>query len=164
MVVGNGRYNKIYFVKSDSPPKGRKEIPAVPGGIAEKYEPLMGVILDTTSEDSMTEFSSRNSKVEILPIQLVKGRSLRGAILYINECQDFTPSEIERLLSRIGEDTVVLIDGSTKQIDNRNCANRNGLTVASLNFRDKSISAQVNMVEDYRSELSKMVSQMDWHD
>ena len=161
---GNGKYKKIYFVKSDSPPKGRKEFPAIPGGVAEKCEPLMGVILDTTSEESMSEFSSRNSKVEILPIQHVKGRSLRETILYINECQDFTPSEMERLLSRVGEDTVVLIDGSTKQIDNKNCGYRNGLSVVSKNFRDKSIAAQVNMVNDYRSEISKIVSEMDWSD
>lgn len=161
---GNGKYKKIYFVKSDSPPNGRKEFPAIPGGVAEKCEPLMGVILDTTSEENMSEFSNRNSKVEIIPIQHVKGRSLRKSILYINECQDFTPSEMERLLSRIGEDSVVLIDGSTKQIDNRRCGHRNGLSVVSQNFKDKSIAAQVNMITDFRSELSRMVSEMDWSD
>ena len=161
---GNGKYKKIYFVKSDSPPRGRKEFPAIPGNVAEKTEPLMGVILDTTSEDSMSDFSSGNSKVEILPIQFCRGRSLRRAILYINEAQNFTPSEMELLLSRAGEDTVVLIDGSTKQIDNRYCVHRNGLSIVSENFKDKSIAAQVNMVEDFRSEISKMVSEMDWHD
>jgi len=161
---GYGRYNKLYFIKSDSPPKGRKEFPAIPGDVKQKTEPLMGVICDTTSEDNMSDFSTTNSRVEVLPIQHAKGRSLRKSILYINECQDFTPSEMERLLSRIGEDTVVLIDGSTKQIDNKSCGYRNGLSVVSENFKDKSISAQVNMVEDFRSEISKMISEMDWHD
>jgi len=158
------KFNKLYFVKSDSPPKGRKEIPALPGGIVEKYEPLLGVLCDTTSEDNITDILLRNNKLEILPIQAAKGRSLRKAILYINECQDFTPSEMERLLSRIGEDTIVLLDGSTAQIDNKYCLNRNGLTVASNNFRDKLIAAQVNMIEDHRSEISKMVSKMNWSD
>ena len=158
------KFNKLYFVKSDSPPKNRKEIPTLPGGIVEKYEPLLGVLCDTTSEDNITDILLRNNKLEILPIQAAKGRSLRKSILYINECQDFTPSEIERLLSRIGEDTIVLLDGSTTQIDNKHCINRNGLSVASNNFRDKLIAAQVNMIEDYRSEISKMVGQMNWSD
>jgi PhoH-like ATPase len=164
MLEKGDKFNKLYFVKSDSPPKNRKPFPAVPGGVNEKCELLMGVLCDVTSEDNLTDILIRNNKLEILPIQSAKGRSLKRSILYINECQDFTPSEIERLLSRVGEDTFVLLDGSTKQIDNRYCSNRNGLTVASLNFRDKPNSAQVNMIEDYRSELSKMVSQMDWHD
>jgi predicted ribonuclease YlaK len=71
---------------------------------------------------------------------------------------------MERLLSRIGENTVVLLDGSTQQIDNRNCFRRNGLTVASNNFKDKDVAAQVNLITDFRSEISKMVGEMDWTD
>ena len=160
----NGRYNKMYFVKSDSVPDGRKPYPAIPGGILEKSEGILGVLCDTTSEDSIGEFMNRNSKIEVLPIQFAKSRSLRNSILFITEAQDFTPSEMERLISRIGEDTVVLLDGSTRQIDNKYCKHRNGLTVVSENFKNKSIAAQVNMIVDYRSEISKMVSEMDWHD
>ena len=160
----NGRYNKMYFVKSDSVPDGRKPYPAIPGGILEKSEGILGVLCDTTSEDSIGEFMNRNSKIEVLPIQFAKSRSLQNSILFITEAQDFTPSEMERLLSRIGDDTVVLLDGSTRQIDNRNCKYRNGLTVASENFKNKNNVAQVNMIVDYRSDISKMVSEMDWHD
>jgi PhoH-like ATPase len=99
-----------------------------------------------------------------MPIQFAKGRSLNNAILMVNEAQDFTPSEMERLVSRIGENTVVLLDGSTKQIDNRNCFRKNGLTTAINNFKDKEIAAQVNLITDFRSEISRMVGEMDWSD
>ena len=158
------KVDKLYFVKSDSPPKGRREFPAIPGDVVEKTSPLLGVLCDTTSEDNIMDILLRNNRLEILPIQFAKGRSLRNSILYINEAQDFTPSEMERLLSRIGEGTFVLLDGSTMQIDNRYCLNRNGLTVTSNNFKDKYIAGQVNMIEDHRSEISKMVSEMDWKD
>ena len=158
------KVDKLYFVKSDSPPKGRREFPAIPGDVVEKTSPLLGVLCDTTSEDNIMDILLRNNRLEILPIQFAKGRSLRNSILYINEAQDFTPSEMERLLSRIGEGTFVLLDGSTMQIDNRYCLNRNGLTVTTNNFKDKYIAGQVNMIEDHRSEISKMVSEMDWKD
>ena len=158
------KVDKLYFVKSDSPPKNRREFPAIPGGIVEKTEPLLGVLCDSTGETSLTDILLRNNRLEILPIQFAKGRSLRNSILYINEAQDFTPSEMERLISRIGEGTFVLLDGSTSQIDNRYCLNRNGLSVVSDNFKDKYIAGQVNMIEDHRSEISKMVSEMDWKD
>ena len=158
------KVDKLYFVKSDSPPKGRREFPAIPGDVVEKTSPLLGVLCDTTSEDNIMDILLRNNRLEILPIQFAKGRSLRNSILFINEAQDFTPSEMERLLSRIGEGTFVLLDGSTMQIDNRYCLNRNGLTVTSNNFKDKYIAGQVNMIEDHRSEISKMVSEMDWKD
>lgn len=163
-MIDKGKFNKLYFVKSDSPPKGRKEYPALPGDINEKSTGLLGVLRDITSEDNLTDILVRNEKLEILPIQFAKGRSLSNSILFINEAQDFTPSEIERLLSRIGEGSVALLDGSTQQIDNKYCFHRNGLTVASNNFKDKEISAQVNMITDFRSDISKMVGEMDWKD
>ena len=124
----------------------------------------MGVLCDTTNEDNLIDILLRNNKLKILPIQFVKGRSIKNSIIYINECQDFTPSEMERILSRIGEGSIALLDGSTKQIDNKNCANRNGLTVASNNYKSSKNAAQVNMVNDYRSEISKEVGEMDWFD
>ena len=163
-ILEKEKFNKLYFIKSDSPPKNRKEFPPIPGNVVEKFEPYLGVLCDVTSEDNVTDILLRNNKLDILPIQFAKGRSVRKAIWYVNECQDFTPSEMERLLSRVGEDTIVLLDGSTTQIDNKYCLNRNGLTVTSNNFKEKFIAAQVNMVEDYRSEISKMVSEMDWSD
>lgn len=158
------KFNRLYFVKSDSPPKGRKEFPAIPGDVNDKCESMLGLFCDITSEDNLTEILLRNNSLEILPIQFAKGRSLQNAILYINECQDFTPSEMERLLSRLGEKSVALLDGSTKQIDNKNCLYRNGLTVTSNNFKNEYDAAQVNMVEDFRSEVSKKVSKMNWKD
>jgi len=163
-MLGKEKYNKLYFVKSDSPPKGRKEFPAIPGDVNEKCEPMLGLFCDLTGEDNLTEILLRNNNLNILPIQFAKGRSLYNVILYINECQDFTPSEIERLLSRLGKNSIALLDGSTKQIDNKNCIYRNGLTIASNNFKNEFNAAQVNMVEDYRSGISKRISEMDWRD
>ena len=158
------KYKKMFFIKSDSSPKNRKDFPAIPGGIDQKFSPFLGVIGDTVEENNILETLISDGKLEIIPINFVKGRSLKNIIFYINETQDFTPSEMKKLLSRLGEGSVALLDGSTKQIDNKYCLYRNGLTAASENFKDKHNSAQVNMVEDYRSELCKMVGQMDWHD
>jgi phosphate starvation-inducible PhoH-like protein len=163
-MVERGKYNKLIFVKSDSPPKGRKEFPALPGGLNEKCDPLMGVLCDTTSENNFTDILLRNNALEVLPIQFARGRSLKDCIVIINEAQNFTPSEMGLLLSRIGENTIALIDGSNDQTDNRNCAIRSGLTAVANNFKDQKISAQVNMKVDYRSELSKLVGEMDWKD
>lgn len=163
-MIEKGKYNKLIFVKSDSPPKGRKEFPAIPGGINEKCEPLMGVICDTTSENNLTDILLRNNELEIMPIQFTRGRSIKNTIMIINEAQNFTPSEMMLLLSRIGENSIALLDGSTQQIDNKNCFRRNGLTVAINNFKDQDIAAQVNLVQDFRSEVSRLVGGMDWSD
>ena len=74
------KVDKLYFVKSDSPPKGRREFPAIPGDVVEKTSPLLGVLCDTTSEDNIMDILLRNNRLEILPIQFAKGRSLRNSI------------------------------------------------------------------------------------
>ena len=163
-MIEKKKFRKLYFIKSDSPPKNRKDFPALPGGLEEKINPLLGVIGDSMSDENIVKKLIIDNKLEIIPIQFARGRSLRNGIICINEVQNFTPSEIEILISRAGENSVVLLDGSTRQIDNKFCNHRNGLGVASINFRDKVNSAQVNMINDYRSDISKMISEMDWHD
>lgn len=161
-MLEKGKINKLYFVKADNPPNGRKSFPAIPGGINEKCEPLVGVIKDSTSENDLFEILLRNEKIEILPIQFAKGRSLSNAIMLINEAQDFTPVEMEKLLSRMGENSYVLIDGSNQQIDNQYCLDKSGLIAVIDNFKNEEIAAQVNLVNDYRSQISKLVSSKVW--
>lgn len=163
-MIDKGKFNKLIFVKSDSPPKNRKAFPAIPGDVNEKFAPHLGVLCDTTSENNLTDILLRNNALEIMPIQFARGRSIKNSIMIINEAQNFTPSEMMLLLSRIDDGSVVLLDGSTQQIDNRYCVHRNGLTVASENLKDKAIAAQVNLVTDFRSEVSKLVGEMDWSD
>ena len=52
------KYNKLLFIKSDSPPTGRKDFPALPGGVLDKVAPLLGVICDTTSEDKHYRYTN----------------------------------------------------------------------------------------------------------
>lgn len=163
-MIEKGKYDKLIFIKSDTPPKYRKDFPAIPGNINEKCEPLMGLFCDITSEDNFTDILLRNQTLEILPIQFARGRSLKNSVVIINEAQNFTPSEMEILISRIGENSVVLIDGSNQQIDNRNCFRKSGLKAVIENFKEEKIAAQVNMINDYRSELSKLVGSKDWSD
>jgi PhoH-like ATPase len=163
-MIDKGKYSKMIFIKSDSPPKGRKEFPAIPGDVNEKCNPLMGVLCDSTGENNFTDILLRNHSLEVLPIQFARGRSLKDSIVIINEAQNFTPSEMEILLSRLDENSVALIDGSNKQTDNKYCIRRSGLTAVSENFKDKEIAAQVNMITDFRSDISKLVGEMNWND
>ena len=51
---------------------GRKEFPAIPGGVNEKCEPLMGVLCDTTGENNFTDILLRNNSLEVLLFNLLE--------------------------------------------------------------------------------------------
>lgn len=152
----------LYFIKPDNPPAGRKIFPAIPGGVEEKCEPLLGVLGDMTGASGIYDLLDLQPRIKVLPIQFVKGRNLEDAIVFLNEAQDFTSKEMERILSRLSVNSVALIDGSTDQIDNPRCLRQSGLEAVIDNLKDEKIASQVNLVNDYRGSVSKILSSKKW--
>jgi len=152
----------LYFIKPDNPPTGRKSFPAIPGGVEEKCEPLLGVLGDITGASRLEDLLDIQPRIKVLPIQFIKGRNLENSIIFLNEAQDFTPKEMERILSRLSDNSVILIDGSVDQIDNPICIARNGLEVVIENFKNEKIASQVNLINDYRGRVSKIISNKKW--
>ncbi|XBX02991.1 PhoH family protein [Enterocloster clostridioformis] len=62
---------------------------------------------------------------------LLRGRSLTRQILYVDEAQNTSPSQMKGILTRVGEGTKLVISGDLNQIDNpRLDKHNNGLAYA----------------------------------
>lgn len=93
---------------------------ALPGSIDEKFDPFMMPLNDKLFElASATEARRLTEKgiVRAMPINYLRGASFKDEIIIADESQNFTQKELITLLTRIGENTKMLICGDAMQSD-----------------------------------------------
>jgi len=133
----NSPYKKIFILKPSI--EIGKELGFRPGSVEDKMAPIIRPIKDLIEklheirpanklflDEDVSKFNPR--KLEILPLNFVRGMNIENAILLIDEGQNLSRNEMRAVLTRCGENTRVFICGDTNQVDNPylNAAN-NGL-------------------------------------
>ena len=58
-----------------------------------------------------------SGEIEIAPLAFMRGRTLTNAFVIIDEAQNTTPVQMKMVLTRLGEDSRMIITGDLSQID-----------------------------------------------
>lgn len=99
--------------------------------------------------------------IEVEAITYMRGRSIADTFMLIDECQNMTSHELKTIITRVGENTKVVLTGDLQQIDNpRLDAQSNGLTYAIEKFKDIHLAAHVTFLKGERSELATIASKI----
>lgn len=88
--------------------------------LQEKIIPLAYPVLDSLinfMSEGNAKYLIENSKIEVLPISMVRGRSFANSIVIVDECANCSPNTILTLLTRVGENSKMLLLGNSKQKD-----------------------------------------------
>ena len=86
------------------------------------------------------EYLIENNKFEIAPLAYMRGRTFKNAVVLADEMQNATPEQMKMLLTRIGDNSQLIVNGDLAQHDRGYEAN--GLK----NFLDKLNATQSNMI------------------
>jgi phosphate starvation-inducible protein PhoH and related proteins len=91
-----------------------------PGSLEDKFAPWAAPVLDAIKERIGTaacEIALKNGDIELVPFEVMRGRSWRQAFVLLDEAQNTTQAEIKTFLTRVGEDCSVVINGEVSQCD-----------------------------------------------
>ena len=92
----------------------------LPGDIKEKIDPYLRPIYDALND--MLSFSEVIKKIEsgfieIAPLAFMRGRTLSNAFIILDESQNTTPIQMKMFLTRLGENSKMIINGDLSQVD-----------------------------------------------
>jgi PhoH-like ATPase len=147
-----------------------KDIGFLPGDIEEKLNPWMQPIYDNI--ELLLGFSKAEKKegrshqelidlgyIEIEPLTYIRGRSIPNQYMIVDEAQNLTPHEVKTIITRVGENTKIVLTGDPYQIDNPyvDSAN-NGLTTVVEKFKGEAIAGHVSLVKGERSPLAELAA------
>lgn len=93
-----------------------------PGTLLEKITPWAQPVLEVLFKHlGKTEVATymREGIIEIAPLSTMRGRSFEKSFILLDEAQNTTPAEIKMLVTRVGEDCKLVINGDIQQNDLR---------------------------------------------
>lgn len=167
-IRNSGEYTRL-MVSRPVFPMGR-DLGYLPGEIEEKLNPWMQPIYDNLEfllERSHPRKGSSLAKmissgeVVLEAITYIRGRSIPGHYLLVDEAQNLTPLEVKTIITRVGEGTKIVLTGDPHQIDNPYVdATSNGFNYLVQRFRREPISAHVELLKGERSRLAELASDL----
>lgn len=118
----NDKIKKIVLVKSVTTLK-TEEIGFLKGSLEEKMEPFMFSFMKNFEKIiglDIVEKLKAEKIIEILPIAYMRGINIDNAIVIVDEVQNITVDNIRTILTRLGENSKMILLGDLKQIDQKN--------------------------------------------
>ena len=104
----------------------------LPGDMREKVDPYLRPLYDSLYD--LLDYEKIQKKIEvgdieIAPLAFMRGRTLKNSFAILDEAQNATDTQIKMFLTRIGENSKIVINGDPSQIDLQN-KNLSGLNRA----------------------------------
>jgi PhoH-like ATPase len=186
-VADDSIYSKLVVARPVMPLG--KELGFLPGEISDKLRPWMEPIFDNLefimnaslrkqAELGYADRAQKGKKVKkanaesirqlmdlgILDIQAltyIRGRSIPGQYLVIDEAQNLTAHEVKTIITRAGEGTKVVLTGDPYQIDDPFLdSSTNGLTLLVERFKGRDLAGHITLSKGERSALAEMASNL----
>lgn len=92
----------------------------LPGDMREKIDPYLQPLYDALEDmipgAKLKEYMDTNV-IQIAPLAFMRGRTLNDAIVILDEAQNTTPQQIKMFLTRMGNNTKMVITGDLTQVD-----------------------------------------------
>ena len=143
-----------------------KEIGFLPGTMEEKMAPWLNPIQDNlqflmgNDKLMLQEYLDRGI-IEMEAITYIRGRSISKAFIIIDEAQNLTRHELKTIITRIGEDSKLILTGDIEQIDNAYVdETSNGLTYAVEKFKEHDLGGHVTFTKGERSAVATLAAKI----
>ena len=92
----------------------------LPGDMKEKIDPYLKPLYDALEEmlpPAKLQEYIETGVIEIAPLAFMRGRTLNDAVVILDEAQNTTSSQIKMFMTRMGQNTKMIITGDCTQID-----------------------------------------------
>ena len=143
-----------------------KDIGYLPGTMEEKMKPWLMPIQDNIDfllsgkKDHMTHLFE-DGTIQVEALTYIRGRTMSNAFIIIDEAQNLTTHELKTIITRVGENTKIVLTGDIEQIDSVYLdSTSNGLSYAVEKFKTHQLAAHITLVKGERSKVATLASKV----
>jgi PhoH-like ATPase len=166
--IAQGKYSRL-LVSRPIQPMGR-DLGFLPGDVNEKLAPWMQPIFDNMDflfnqnrKQAGTSYEEliNQGMLHIEPLTYIRGRSIPGQYLIVDEAQNLSPHEVKTIVTRAGEGTKIVLTGDCQQIDSPYLdETNNGLAYVVDRLKTEDIIGHTTLRIGERSPLSEVASKL----
>jgi PhoH-like ATPase len=142
---------------------GGQELGYLPGDQGEKMNPWAQAVFDTlgalVSDNVLDEVVDRGI-LEVLPLTHIRGRSLHDAFVIVDEAQSLERNVLLTVLSRVGQNSRVILTHDVAQRDNLRVGRHDGVASVIETLKGHPLFAHITLTRSERSAIAALVSEM----
>ncbi len=142
---------------------GGQELGYLPGTEAEKMGPWGQAVFDTLSAVVSTEVVEEildRGMLEVLPLTHIRGRSLHDAFVIVDEAQSLERNVLLTVLSRIGQNSKVVLTHDVAQRDNLRVGRHDGVAAVIETLKGHPLFAHMTLTRSERSPIAALVTDL----
>ncbi|MEY4396705.1 MAG: hypothetical protein RLZZ40_461 [Actinomycetota bacterium] len=142
---------------------GGQELGFLPGDADEKMNPWAQATFDTlgsvVSDNVMDEVIERGL-IEVLPLTHIRGRSLHDAFVIVDEAQSLERNVLLTVLSRIGQNSRVVLTHDVAQRDNLRVGRHDGIASVIEALKGQQLFGHITLQRSERSDIAALVTDL----
>jgi PhoH-like ATPase len=142
---------------------GGQELGYLPGDQGEKMNPWGQAVFDTlgalVSENVLEEVVERGI-LEVLPLTHIRGRSLHDAFVIVDEAQSLERNVLLTVLSRIGQNSRVVLTHDVAQRDNLRVGRHDGVASVIESLKGNALFGHITLTRSERSAIAGLVTEL----
>ena len=142
---------------------GGQELGYLPGDQGEKMNPWGQAVFDTlgalVSQNVLDEVQDRGI-LEVLPLTHIRGRSLHDAFVIVDEAQSLERNVLLTVLSRVGQNSRVVLTHDVAQRDNLRVGRHDGVASVIETLKGHPLFAHITLTRSERSAIAALVTEM----
>ena len=142
---------------------GGQELGYLPGDQAEKMNPWGQAVFDTLGalvSDNVLEEVLDRGILEVLPLTHIRGRSLHDAFVIVDEAQSLERNVLLTVLSRIGQNSRVVLTHDVAQRDNLRVGRHDGVASVIETLKGHPLFAHITLNRSERSAIAALVTEV----
>lgn len=143
---------------------GGQDLGFLPGTEEEKMAPWAGAVFDAMAAISPTGETTKmmmdSKKLEILPLTHIRGRSLHNAFVVIDEAQNLERQVLLTALSRMGEQSKVVLSWDAAQRDNLRVGRHDGIAAVVDKLIGQPLFSHTSFVRSERGPIAALATSL----
>jgi PhoH-like ATPase len=158
---------KLILTKPLTQVGSSKFMSTLPGDVKEKSAPFnesfMTAMQQVCPSKEYIQSLFDKEVIEYKPLDFMRGQTFHNTILILDEAQNLNYVELKTVISRLGENSKIIILADRNQIDAKHTWQQSGLAqLMSTNvFKKSNICAKVELHKVYRSEIAQFIVEAD---
>lgn len=142
---------------------GGQELGYLPGSEGEKMAPWAQAVFDTlgaVAHRHVIDEVLDRGLLEVLPLTHIRGRSLHDAFVIVDEAQSLERNVLLTVLSRVGQNSRVVLTHDVAQRDNLRVGRHDGIVAVVEKLKGHPLFAHVKLTRSERSPIAALVTEL----
>lgn len=160
--VAKEEYNKVVVIRPIYA-VGGQDIGHLPGDLDDKMaewrKPIYDSVEGILQKDVLEKLQEQN-KLDVMPVTFIRGRTFNNSFVIVDEAQNFEPTVLLTILSRIGYNSKIVFLWDATQKDNNRIGYNQGIISVVEKLKSHSMFVHITLKKSERSPIAELAGEI----